>query len=122
MEEDWRLIGQEEYLQNATLYRIEFPDFWEKAYVDKNKFYQRVLRDAENHVKLFPDTREYLKGEKIQLFWHEHCDFCTRTVMTNTDCVFYCTKDMSCWICKDCYEDFKDKFCWTVKFSDDLFD
>ena len=73
MEQDWRLNRQEEYLQNAVLYRVVFPIFWEKA-------------------------------------------------MTNTECEFYCTKDMYHWICKECFEDFKDKFGWTVKSADKLFD
>ena len=42
MEQDWRLNGQEEYLQNAVLYRIVFPEFWNKAYFDKNEFYQNI--------------------------------------------------------------------------------
>ena len=34
MEQDWRLNGREEYLQNAVLYKIIFPDFWAKAGAD----------------------------------------------------------------------------------------
>ena len=122
MEQDWRLNGQEEYLKDVVLYKIVFPEFWAKAFADKNEFYQSILRYAENHVKAFPDTKAYLEGEKIQLFWHEHCDFCWEKAMTNTECEFYCTKDMRHWICKECFEDFKDKFGWIVKSADDLFD
>ena len=120
MEQDWRLNGQEEYLQNAVLYRIVFPEFWEKAYADRNGFYQIIFKYAENHVKSFQETKPYLEGDKIQLFWHEHCDFCSKKAMTNIECEFYCTKDMKYWICKECFEDFKDKFSWTVKSSDEL--
>ena len=41
--------------------------------------------------------------------------------MTNTECEFHCTKDMRYWICQECFEDFKDKFGWIVKSSDELF-
>ena len=68
MEQDWRLNGQEEYLKNVVLYRIVFPDFWAKAFADKNEFYQRILSYAENHVKAFPNTKEYLEGEKNSCF------------------------------------------------------
>ena len=120
MEQDWRLNGQEEYLKDVVLYKIVFPVFWAKAFADKNEFYQSILRYAETHVKNFPDTKEYLEGEKIQFFWHEHCDFCWEKAMTNTECEFYCTKDMRYWICAECFNDFKDRFNWTVKSAEEL--
>lgn len=120
MEQDWRLNGQKEYLQNAILHKIVFPEFWERAYMEKNKFFQNVLGCAKKHVKKFPNTREYLNGEKVQLFWHEHCDFCWEKAMTNMECEFYCTKDMQHWICKACFGDFKEKFAWTEKSADEF--
>lgn len=122
MEQDWRLKGQQKYLKDVVLYRIVFPQFWSKAFADKNEFYQSILRSAKNHVKTFPKTKEYLEGEKIQLFWHEHCEFCWEKAMTNMECEFYCTKDMKHWICQECFNDFKDKFGWIVKSADELFD
>lgn len=122
MEQDWRINGQEEYLKDAILYKVVFPAFWEKAYIEKNMFFQKISEYAQNHVAQFPDTKEYLEGEKIQLFWHEHCEFCWEKAMTNIECEFYCTKDMRWWVCKDCFEDFKDKFGWTVKSADELLD
>ncbi|MBQ7347331.1 MAG: hypothetical protein IJW55_05180 [Clostridia bacterium] len=113
--EDWRLNGQEEYLTNAVLYKITFPKFWEQAYVEKNAFYQTVLKNALDHMKHFPNAKNYLQGEKIQHFWHEHCDFCWDKAMTDIECEFYCTKDMRYWICKKCFDDFKDKFGWRIK-------
>ena len=121
MEQDWRLKGQEDYLKNAVLYKVTFPAFWTKAYLEKNRFFQLVSDDAEQHVRQFPNTKEYLVGEKIQLFWHAHCDFCWATAMTNQPCEVYCTKDMNYWICKDCFEDFKRQFGWTEASSDKLF-
>ena len=120
--EDWRLNSQEKYLTNAVLYRVKFPDFWPKAYADKNQFYQTVLRQALNHVQLFPEVKESTDGENVQLFWHEHCDFCWEKAMTNIDCEFYCTMDMQYWICKECFCDFNDKFGWKEKTSDQLFE
>ena len=95
MNQDLRHKEQEEYLKNIVLYKITFPDFWKKAYTEKNEFYQKILKQAQEHVNNFPNTKEYLEGEKIQLFWHEHCDFCYEKAMTNTKCEFYCTKDMN---------------------------
>ena len=113
--DDWRLQGQEEYLANKTLYRIKFPEFWKKAYNSKNKFYQYVSAQALKHANLFPDTKDYLEGEQIQHLWHEHCEFCWDKATADTECEFYCTEDWYRWICKDCFNDFKDKFCWSVK-------
>ena len=28
--EDWRLQGNEDFLENAVVYRIKFPEYWEK--------------------------------------------------------------------------------------------
>ena len=41
MEQDWRINGQEEYLKDAILYKVVFPAFWEKAYIEKNMFFQK---------------------------------------------------------------------------------
>ena len=120
MEQDWRLNGQEEYLQNATLYKVVFPNFWEKAYAEKNAFYHKISEDAHSHVKLFPDTADYLEEEKIRLLWHEHCDFCWDKAMTDIPGEFYCTESMNIWICKTCYEDFKEQFGWTEKSVEEL--
>ena len=122
MEQDWRINGQEEYLKDAILYKVVFPAFWEKAYIEKNMFFQKISEYAQNYVAQFPDKKEYLEGERLQLFWHEHCEFCWEKAMTNIECEFYCTKDMRWWVCKDCFEDFKDKFGWTVKSADELLD
>lgn len=49
--EDWRLTGNEEFLLNAVLYQVKFPEFWEKAYREKNSFYQLIQKDANNFVE-----------------------------------------------------------------------
>ena len=103
--DDWRLRGQEEYLKGLTFQKVRFPDFWQKAYDEQMK-----------------RGEEYLEGEKIQHFWHEHCEFCWEKATTDKECVFYCTKDMRYWVCPDCFKDFKNSFGWVEKDSTELFD
>lgn len=114
-QEDWRLQGQEAYLEGAVFHRVVFPEFWEKAYKEKNAFYQKIARYAQEFVATMNRGREYLEGEKIQHFWHEHCEFCWEKAMTDKPCEFYCTEDYRYWVCKECFADFREKFCWTVK-------
>lgn len=116
---DWRIHGDEDFLKKAVLYEIKFPEFWEKAYREKNAFFQLIKNDAENYVKTMAKGAEFLNGEKIQSFWHEHCYFCWEKAITNAEKVFYCTEDMRVWICSECFNDFKDKFQWIVKSSDE---
>ena len=119
--DDWRINGQEEYLQDEVLYKIVFPDFWEKERVEKRLFYQKIRRYAVRHVSLFPEKKDFLEEEKIGLLWHEHCDFCWEKATTDSECTFYCTMDMGHWICKACFEDFKERFNWTVGVTEALF-
>ena len=124
---DWRLQGQEGYLSNVTLYKVSFPEFWEKAMHEKNAFYKKIekapviyRKDANGNwvaVEVEP-----MPIEKAALSWHEHCEFCWEKTMINITGEFYCTKDMYHWICKECFEDFKEQFGWTVKTADVLFD
>ena len=58
--EDWRLRGQEDYLSNATLYRVQFPEFWKCAYETKNPFYQKISAYANDYVKKTGKEREIL--------------------------------------------------------------
>ena len=89
-------------------------------YIDeKDAFFQLIKNDAENYVKTMAKGAEFLNGEKIQSFWHEHCLFCWEKAITNAEKVFYCTEDMRVWICCECFNDFKDKFQWVVKSSDE---
>lgn len=120
--EDWRLNGQEEYLTDSVLYKVTFPDFWKKAYAEKNGFYQSIVAEAHRFVETMHRGEEHLDGENVQHFWHEHCAFCWSKATTDTVCEFYCTKDMMYWVCKQCYDDFKEKFGWTEKPANELFD
>ena len=118
--DDWRLKGQEEYLSNKTLYKITFPEFWKTAYGDKNAFFQAIEQYAKEFVKNMNRGYEFLEGEKIQHFWHEHCAFCWEKALTDKECTFYCTEDMRHWICEECFCDFKERFHWAEKSADDL--
>lgn len=118
---DWRLNGQEEHLSNATLYKVTFPEFWETAYRDKNAFYQKIARYARRHVEATGRGGEFLEGEQIQRFWHEHCEFCWEKATTDKPCVFYCTEDLYYWICEECFNDFCEQFHFQVKPAEELF-
>ena len=109
---DWRLNGQEAYLTNKTLYKITFPAFWETAYKDKNAFFQKIEQCAKEHVERTNCGHEFLEGEKIQHFWHEHCEFCREKALTDRTCTFYCTEDMYYWVCEECFRDFQKQFNW----------
>lgn len=45
---------------------------------------------------------------------HEHCEFCSERIDSDNQCV-YATEDKYNWICKECFEDFKDMFEWTLE-------
>lgn len=112
---DWRLSGQEQYLSNAILCKVTFPDFWQTAYAQKNGFYQKIARYAHRHVEATGKGGEFLEGEKIRHFWHEHCEFCWEKATTDTACTFYCTEDLYYWICEECFRDFRETFRWQLK-------
>jgi hypothetical protein len=114
---DWRLNGQESYLQNAMLYKITFPEFWEVAYREKNDFYKKIERYAKSHVESTNKGYEDLEGEKIQQFWHEHCEFCWEKFSAHPDTLHegYATNDDYFWICPTCYQDFREMFQWKTE-------
>ena len=119
--EDWRLCGQERFLTNAVLYRVTFPDFWQKSYEEKNPFYQKIAEYAKEFVAEHNRGHEYLEGDKVQAFWHEHCDFCWEKATTDTPGTFYCTKDLRHWICETCFTDFCTQFGWATRPVEELF-
>ncbi len=108
--DDWRFIENGEDLRGARLKKIKFPSFWKKAYAEKNDFYRLIKSDAENFVKEYRRGEEFLKGEEVRKFWHEHCEFCFDKITTDDDAVCYCTPDYKEWVCKKCFDDFADRF------------
>lgn len=76
---DWRLQGQEAYLNDVNL-------CWGKYY-------------------------PYRKG------WdHDHCEFCGKKFSMSGSGLTegYKTMDSYHWICKECFDDFKKDFSWSV--------
>ena len=72
------------------------------------------LQGQENYlkgVKLIARVYNAVKG------WdHDHCEFCGAKFSNNEGDLHqgYSTVDSYHWICKDCFNDFKDQFEWTI--------
>ena len=107
---DWRIINQEKFFKGFELKEVEFPEFWKQAYCTKNDFYKLIENDAIDFVNKYNRGKEFLSGEKIQEFWHAHCDFCTEKITTKDSMICYCSADYSIWICKNCFDDFHERF------------
>lgn len=49
---------------------------------------------------------------------HDHCEFCSAKFMeaSNKDVLNegYVTEDTQRWICKECFEDFRDEYQWLI--------
>ena len=53
--------------------------------------------------------------DKIRIkdeLWHEHCEFCMKSISNRYNEEVYSTIDEYRWICKKCFNDFKGKFNW----------
>ena len=112
--DDWRLRGQEDYLADAKLIQVRFPQFWHRAYREKNRFYEKVRLTAERTAARTGKWAEFLEDERIGKFWHDHCEFCWADVTPELDGEFYCTENLYTWICPECFRDFRESFRWTV--------
>ena len=58
------------------------------------------------------------KYQKRRDDWeHDHCEFCNKKISekSSDENYGYSTIDEYYWVCKDCFEDFKEIFHWTVK-------
>lgn len=113
-------MSDEKHLVNMTLYKISFPAFWEIAYREKNLFYHIIRRHAEKFVAEMGRGEEYLEGDKVRYFFHEHCTFCMEKAMTDNSSTFYCTDDLRCWICSECFSDLRERFNWQEKQGEEL--
>ena len=72
---------------------------------------------------------DYLMGVKLffkkystysETWDHDHCDFCKAklsVLMPDCETEGFATEDNYRWICKRCFEDFKDHFKWEVIFQ-----
>ena len=112
---NWKLAaGQDSFWKNKKVLKIQFPEFWQISLQSQNAFYQMVQSSAQNFVETFNRGQEFLTEELLHEFWHEHCDFCTDKITTENNCVVYCTEDFYCWICSECFEEFKEQLNITV--------
>ena len=119
-ETDWRITGNEDYLNNLTLYKIKFPEFWKKSRQLKNTFCKMVTSKGEELASRGVIDKKYLDKKRIHHTWDTPCEFCWKEALTSKCCTFYCTQNFEHWICQECFNDFKDKFSWTVKSGDEL--
>ncbi|MDP4119237.1 MAG: hypothetical protein Q8873_08665 [Bacillota bacterium] len=56
-----------------------------------------------------------MRFEPFKKGWeHEHCEFCSKRIDSKTIDA-YTTEDRYYWICKECFDDFKEMFEWKVK-------
>ncbi len=51
---------------------------------------------------------------------HDHCAFCTKRIAApdsgydDAICTGYCTLELYHWVCPQCFNDFRDRFQWTL--------
>ena len=57
--DDWRLRGQEAWLQDESLYRVDFPAFWLRSYAEKNAFYRIIADEARRFVEQTGREQEF---------------------------------------------------------------
>lgn len=122
---DWSVSEQEEKIieeqfRNIELLKIVFPEFWRYSYQNKNNFYQYVFLEAKQHVEKDICGKEWLEGDRCRKLWQRHCDFCMKSIETDSQEECYCSKDVKLWICADCYNAYKEYFGWTFKQIDDI--
>jgi hypothetical protein len=91
---------------------------------------QRWNVTAANDWRL-TNQESYLTGRTLRwvMWWsdtprwdHDHCAFCWVTFMREPwagdptiQLEGYVTEDNAQWICKDCFEDFRERFGWQVR-------
>lgn len=139
-------IYQHTDLEGEVFYQLQFPEFWERSYAEKNAYYNRVERlfkrtesalmqelDAEvfarlsyasEHDGVLPDGRRLTEKEKMELLWYEDCFLFSEKLFLNQPATLYCTKDMDVWLCEECFEMMQsvNRVKWVVCPSDTLFE
>ena len=78
----------------------------------------------ENDWRIF-NQENYLLNRKLKkivfpaCYDHAHCAFCWGKFGSKESAeymrVCYCTLDEQHWICEQCFDDFQDRFKWTVQ-------
>ena len=112
---DWRIIDeQENYWKEKSFLKINFPQFWQQALETKNRFYQYVISETQRYIELTKQEEKNIKEDHCELFWHRHCDFCTKSMTVDLNEPCYCSKNGVDWICSECFNDFRQRFEWKV--------
>ena len=129
-------------LHGEVFYKIVFPEFWERAYREKNAYYKRVTERAKKHEAhlrccidpeydsilsyaeknggKIPEGDVLTEKRRLELLWSEECwYFCEEIPLTERG-VAYCTKDMDIFLCEECFDMFKKAEEWTVRSADEL--
>ncbi len=73
------------------------------------------LQGQETYLR--DKTLYHKKYVKFSDEWeHEHCEFCGEKISEYDGDLNegYCTEDEKYWICKECYNDFKETFNWKL--------
>jgi hypothetical protein len=94
-EDEWRLTDQEDYLQGITLVRRTYRQWSETWDHDHCQFCW---------AKFMPRGVEPPEGDEEPIH---------REGYTNVDVTGQ--QDHYWWICEECFEDFADRFAWTVR-------
>lgn len=97
--EDWRLAGQESYLQGATLEWVRYRRWRESWDHDHCSFCWARFAEAGATSPMAPEPGT---PSEIRVEGYATVDMPDRP-------------DHYFWICKRCFEDFKDKFGWRVR-------
>ena len=66
------------------------------------------------HLKKVSPNNYALEKEQASN-WHEHCEFCMKTIDINTKNDCFATLDEYRWVCQECFDDFKDSFEWELE-------
>jgi|GEM_PF-2693523 len=122
-----------ERYKGLKLLRVVFPEFWQKSYESKNNFFRYVYDNAKRSIDMlekYPciEIEKWLKenpswqnDDSCKDFWHDHCWLCeeAETVYADMKGVFYCSEEEHglfghSWICFKCFDNFKERFGWTV--------
>ena len=121
---DCKIEGRDKILYEefygAELLKMKFPEFWEKAVLEKNRFFRYVFSEAKQLVEKTGVSEEYLQGARAAELWERKCGFCFEEITTDRKGEFYCTKDCFSWICARCFKDFYERFRWRAEEIGDI--
>lgn len=78
----------------------------------------RLAMDHDHLAGVVLLRARYSVPAHTPLWDHDHCEFCFAKFMEgdHPDVLHegYCTEDRYCWICENCFGDFRERFGWTL--------